>query len=379
MSKDHVSYQSWCEDGCMPADFVCNLDDCHDLSCEEPPCLQCDENVVVCTNEACSPPPDQGTCDAAAVGNTLCAGGVPQDVMSGAAVLSVILHQRSADHSSTQFSPFAFDSSSHSGCFPDHPGHVHFHGQGNFYNTFGGSSNDALGTGSGFPSQHFCSFHDQGVGCEDYPSQCYSSLGSQPLIPVSLQQDILPLQSSVRSSYTTHAHACASALVRHPTSMEGSSVSSSFSPTTRHAYAFSQDSTPSTGTPFPDSLRHNSTTYSYAPRPSKVEDPPEELLDSRCLWVIGDQECGLTFENAGDLQSHIQECHTSTLKKSDGFVCQWSGCSRRKEKPDKAGFAQRSKLDRHIQSHTGCKCIFCGLYDIGKLTLDQTKLVHVTG
>jgi hypothetical protein len=72
-----------------------------------------------------------------------------------------------------------------------------------------------------------------------------------------------------------------------------------------------------------------------------------------CMWEVSQGAvCGCTFQDDTELQTHIQSVHTARLRKSDGFYCMWKGCARRNTGKD--GFAQRSKLDRHMQSHTGC-------------------------
>ncbi|KAL5349448.1 zinc-finger protein [Pseudogymnoascus australis] len=86
-----------------------------------------------------------------------------------------------------------------------------------------------------------------------------------------------------------------------------------------------------------------------------------------------------TFATKAALQSHIQSVHTAPLSKSLGFVCRWSGCSRLSLPADRAGFAQRSKLDRHMQSHTGhkaCKCPECHHEFSTSQTLESHMRTH---
>lgn len=70
-----------------------------------------------------------------------------------------------------------------------------------------------------------------------------------------------------------------------------------------------------------------------------------------CRWVIGtDLICGQQFENDEQLQKHCKHDHLKQLKKvNDGFKCGWEGCTRN------TCFTQRSKVERHMQVHTGCK------------------------
>jgi hypothetical protein len=360
--------------GCETPDFTC-FDDCHDPSCDEPPCTDCDEDVVVCTNAACSPPPDRGPCEGSnpsrsgssippdVLRNTSCAGGVPQDVLRGAEVLNGLVQQSSNDQihlPDHQFHSLAIDSLSNHGGFPDQ---TQFFGDGQYSTKgFGGVSNDGVHLANDNVAPRYCSAEDLWIdGSPNSHShsdgtQCYSVM-AQSFMPASLQHRISRPEISMQAYPHVHQHTCASSLLQNRTSVGGSSASSSFSPSSQHAYTFSQVSTPSTGaqTPYQESSQLNTLSYVQKLGPPVIETPADHSEATRCLWVINGEECGQPFANTGALQNHIQEHHTATLKKADGFVCQWSGCSRRQNQATSAGFAQRSKLDRHIQSHTGCK------------------------
>jgi hypothetical protein len=86
--------------------------------------------------------------------------------------------------------------------------------------------------------------------------------------------------------------------------------------------------------------------------------PDEELSEgetrSLCQWNTGPSVCGVICENPKELQNHITEQHLKTLNKNTGYYCQWENCNRKKF-GDKAGFSQRGKLVRHMQTHTICK------------------------
>lgn len=70
-----------------------------------------------------------------------------------------------------------------------------------------------------------------------------------------------------------------------------------------------------------------------------------------CRWVASDGGvCLARFENYKELQGHCKENHLKNLQKVDaGFRCSWYGCARA------TAFSQKSKLERHMQTHTGCK------------------------
>lgn len=99
-----------------------------------------------------------------------------------------------------------------------------------------------------------------------------------------------------------------------------------------------------------------------SPEPDHVVDPEAPYY---CKWFIGGADhnlsttCNEKFMTAKALQEHVEEKHCNVLSKAkDGFFCRWEGCDRLALPKNKA-FAQKSKLERHVQKHTGCK--FCNL------------------
>jgi hypothetical protein len=93
---------------------------------------------------------------------------------------------------------------------------------------------------------------------------------------------------------------------------------------------------------------------------SPAEIPDDELSEagsnSPCQWTTGSSRCAVVCENPKELQEHINEHHLKDLNKSTGYFCQWENCNRKKMR-DKAGFSQRGKLVRHMQTHTICECL----------------------
>lgn len=74
--------------------------------------------------------------------------------------------------------------------------------------------------------------------------------------------------------------------------------------------------------------------------------------ENRCLWCddIGSEVCGKTFADAGELFAHVNAVHIKQLSKGPrGFRCGWENC--RREDDGKDGFPQRSKIERHMQTH----------------------------
>lgn len=85
----------------------------------------------------------------------------------------------------------------------------------------------------------------------------------------------------------------------------------------------------------------------------------EHLVSTRkCEWE-GDTEaaCGRVFSSAEELQKHVKETHIAVLKKKTGYYCCWAGCGRRER-----GFSQKGKVERHMQTHTGCRVSLCDEY-----------------
>ncbi|KAJ2907018.1 metalloregulatory protein (zinc-responsiveness transcriptional activator) [Zalerion maritima] len=111
-----------------------------------------------------------------------------------------------------------------------------------------------------------------------------------------------------------------------------------------------------------------------------LEEPPSHFtltVETRymCFWMDRHgHECKQNFKDGDELQKHVQEIHLKSLpREEDGYCCKWKGCNRKKP------FGQRSKLARHIQTHTGYKsevCHICGLKLSAKQSLAQHLLTH---
>ncbi|KAG7113802.1 Zinc finger protein like [Verticillium longisporum] len=113
--------------------------------------------------------------------------------------------------------------------------------------------------------------------------------------------------------------------------------------------------------------------------PATPESESFSRASNQCRWVAHGQICGLTFRNEVDLHQHVRDHHTSPLRKEvGGFPCHWHKCIR-KLKGSAGNFHQKSKLDRHLQVHTGFKpveCEVCGLHLSAKQSLDQHMRIH---
>ncbi|ROW11028.1 hypothetical protein VMCG_01071 [Cytospora schulzeri] len=121
---------------------------------------------------------------------------------------------------------------------------------------------------------------------------------------------------------------------------------------------------------------------------SVSEVDTQDFHGKSCLWHdSNDGLCGRIFQDEEELEKHVQNDHVDKMPKTsemvqgvlrEGFFCPWHGCSRKGEsKP----FEQRSKIRRHMVSHTGHKPHVCDWPDCGhrfsaKQALSQHMLIH---
>jgi hypothetical protein len=135
--------------------------------------------------------------------------------------------------------------------------------------------------------------------------------------------------------------------------------SPSMSPLTNLSMGPSLSATPaSLPTPSPLESEHSladSTSVSHTLDPVTDVKPQVMAQEDQflCRWLVGGSDssiCGLRFDNDEQLQKHCKHEHLKLLKKIDGgFVCGWANCTRN------TCFTQRSKVERHMQVHTGCE------------------------
>lgn len=115
----------------------------------------------------------------------------------------------------------------------------------------------------------------------------------------------------------------------------------------------------------------NSPAESCASGDGQMQDSGSSV----CLWGQGGSKCGMVFENAEELEMHVQTEHVENMAKADGgYVCAWADCGRR-HKP----FAQKSKVKRHMLTHTQYKpfkCDHCAQSFSAKQALSQHVLIH---
>ena len=133
-------------------------------------------------------------------------------------------------------------------------------------------------------------------------------------------------------------------------------------------------STPKSYSEHPFNVEKPST---ITPSPDNQQSPQGNMLGHRsfrdalgnageksCQWLVSDSICGQVFENGNELQAHIESSHLNNSKHCGTFdcrhmkhLCKWNGCK------TSAPFAERSKLARHIYTHTKFMvgaCRYCG-------------------
>lgn len=100
----------------------------------------------------------------------------------------------------------------------------------------------------------------------------------------------------------------------------------------------------------PEELTIEAESTETAPTSVTAADA-ETAVDCICQWkMAGDKICGMRFNDANDLHTHTKNDHLKDMtRQRPGFRCQWNDCTRTNV------FGQKSKLERHIQTHTGCK------------------------
>lgn len=132
-----------------------------------------------------------------------------------------------------------------------------------------------------------------------------------------------------------------------PSSLEGLTLSN-------YDYVYSQLQIENSLSPLQDQT--DIIRESYHPE-SHAEDGDMCL----CRWTIDEGKyCDHSCASKEELQSHVLKEHIDSIVGKQNFICRWKDCNRPATKPP---FTQRSKLERHCQSHTGfkaCHCEFCG-------------------
>lgn len=86
--------------------------------------------------------------------------------------------------------------------------------------------------------------------------------------------------------------------------------------------------------------------------PPKVRSPPTPPSGNSgsktCQWTSSKGICGQDFADGNELQTHVESQHLNDLKKTHQAPnsCKWLGCT------TTTPFSERSKLARHLYTHT---------------------------
>lgn len=103
-----------------------------------------------------------------------------------------------------------------------------------------------------------------------------------------------------------------------------------------------------------------------------VEEGEGEEEVRRCEWEDRGSSaevrvCGKEFGSTEELQRHAKEAHIAALKKKTGYYCRWAGCGRKER-----GFSQKGKVERHMQTHTGCKYFYSLVLRVGNASVSRS-------
>ena len=95
----------------------------------------------------------------------------------------------------------------------------------------------------------------------------------------------------------------------------------------------------------------------------------------RCQWKLRDGICGHTFVNGNELQEHVETMHINELrqKRQAPHFCHWNRCR------TTTAFSERSKLARHLYTHTKYMvgaCQHCGKEFNNRNQLENHERTH---
>lgn len=321
-TDSHCNEPNWCEE---LHNSICNDLDCHVPPCQDTTCPESFSHFDTCFQSECSPSTWSADCPPAPCASGECGGTFVTDTCTDhghygwdPSCPDATLRPQDVLHDySIQPWPGAFPESSHSTF------HIHGH-----------SSNHNAAQFISPPQLHQPNFTSNHAFMMDPSSYLTSGhhtdqSGSSPALSPSLKRK------------------------RSSPSLGGSSQTLvSTSPSTPPASEF--------GSVVPESVRAGD----------------ESDMPLVCLWVLNPnapqeqyQKCGFQAKDAADLHAHVTRCHTKQLTSKATFVCCWFGC----ERFCREHFGQKSKLDRHLQTHDGFMPYQCDICGKRFITKDQRR------
>lgn len=107
-------------------------------------------------------------------------------------------------------------------------------------------------------------------------------------------------------------------------------------------------------------ISFNSSEITSTASSQDQTEPSDVTKLHTCMWRTSDLQVPIycrheIFGTENELQDHVEAQHTNVkymtaLEEGDDWVCRWYGCPRGAKQP----FRDRSSLNRHMFSHTGC-------------------------
>ncbi|KAK3362929.1 hypothetical protein B0T25DRAFT_444505 [Lasiosphaeria hispida] len=162
-------------------------------------------------------------------------------------------------------------------------------------------------------------------------------------------------------------------------SIEGMSSSSPATPLDTPDFSASSN-TPSPLTPMSHSMDMSETKRSATSPDRSMSVVSGENHVHKCLWREEGSTtiCGHIYSSPEELFTHAADTHIKNAKKGDnGFRCGWDDCPR--SAAGALGFPQRSKIERHMQTHIDHKphvCPTCHKGFSAKQALNQHMFIH---
>lgn len=332
-AMDFSSMDQLGHDDCRP---------CNSPDCDQEPCPAGDQ-AYECLDPHCFPDQTDTMCHDASHGQ--CAGNAPPDIIDAAYHLYGLNGTNIPSNHIVHCDPNAHVHTGGMGTFD-----MHNHSMmGNNTNFFGGtthmSSFNGNDFGSNFCNPNYCDFNtQQGFGDEYFGCYHFPEIGT----------DINELHAFHHHKQQWPNGICPQNqghIAHSPIVQSASETGPSDTGNTPRRPTSTPITSSSNGSPNQATRKLQAKNLALLQTAMETEDDEVHT----CQWLgPNDKPCGEHFFSAEGLQSHTCKVHINHLTKANpGFYCRWEGCERL-SKEEQAPFAQKSKLERHMQKHTGC-------------------------